>query len=157
MKSETLENTQVLLQYTYTCSQDVKARSHLGIRKKVPFLSVVLQYTLPTQQNNPFFLPNLDSVVLLARSCILAFKQLMGQWLPFLQQNVNIYFCSDNTYVLSPYLVFGCICVLQPLQRTAISQLDTAIIHMNGITVLIKLLSLGITAVGPHRNLLAFS
>lgn len=54
-------------------------------------------------------------------------------------------------------LVLGCICVIQSLQRTAISQLATDIIHTNGIKILIKLLSLGITAVGPHCNLLAFS
>lgn len=45
------------------------------IRKKVPF------QWCSTHQNNPFFGKHhhLDSVVLLARSCILAFKQLTGQ------------------------------------------------------------------------------
>lgn len=65
--------------------------------------SVMLQYTLPTHQNNPFFGKHyhLVSVVLLIRSCIVAFKQLMGQQIPLLQYSVNIHLCFDNTYILS--------------------------------------------------------
>jgi len=66
----------------------------------------MLQYTLPTLQNNPFFGKHhrLDSVLLLLlRSQILAFKQLMGQEIPFLQHNINIHLCFDNIYILSSY------------------------------------------------------
>lgn len=54
-------------------------------------------------------------------------------------------------------VVFGWICALQPLQRTAATQVNTVSVHMNVVTDSVKLLSLETAMEGPQRNLLPFS